>query len=674
MRRLILSAAAALLLAFPAWGQDRGVLRVVEPGTGTEVALYEESHALIIGNSAYTNGWGRLPGVRDDVLVVKEALERHGFKVQVAENLATRQAMQQALDGFVRRFGQRPNNRLLIYYAGHGHTAKLAYGGEMGYLAPTSAPDPFKDPEGFHAEAISMEEIGSLSRRIQAKHALFVFDSCFSGTVFKAMRAAAPPSIQRKTGLPVRQFITSGDKDQPVPDSSVFRRQFVAALNGETDAGRDGYLTGTALGNFLETTVSDYTRNSQTPQYGKLLDPNLDKGDFVFLLKPPPPVVRAPRAVDDRWKELEAGRPYRLSVLDNDAAAAGGALRVASVGAVPRGRAEVAADGKTIIYTAPTDGAGGDVSFTYRLREEGGGEAEGRVTLALTAPPKQEPPRSNVIPVVGVFPQAKSVFKDCPDCPEMVVIPAGSFMMGSPDSEAGRRPDEGPQRRVTIPRDFAVGRYEVTRGEFSRFIAASGRKTEAGCHVWTGSEWKQDAGRNWRDPGFTQTDTHPATCLSWNDSQAYVAWLSQKTGKGYRLLTEAEWEYAARAGTTTAFSTGETITAEQANFNGNYTYNRSAVGFYRQRTTPAGDFPANPFGLYDMQGNIGEWVEDCYMDSYQGAPLDGIAVTRNSYCQRVNRGGSWYDSPGFLRAAARLRNHPGNRLHNFGFRVARTLP
>jgi formylglycine-generating enzyme required for sulfatase activity len=143
-------------------------------------------------------------------------------------------------------------------------------------------------------------------------------------------------------------------------------------------------------------------------------------------------------------------------------------------------------------------------------------------------------------------------FKDCPTCPEMVVVPSGTFTMGSPNNEPGRGDDED-QLQVTIPKPFAVGRYAVTRGEFGAFLAASNHKIDSGCNVWTGTEWKNRPYLSWRSPGFAQTERHPVVCISWNDAKTYVAWLSLMTGKGYRLLSGAEREYVTRAGTTTPF-------------------------------------------------------------------------------------------------------------------------
>ena len=262
------------------------------------------------------------------------------------------------------------------------------------------------------------------------------------------------------------------------------------------------------------------------------------------------------------------------------------------------------------------------------------------------------------------------VFQDCEECPEMVVVPAGSFMMGSSSHEESRADDEGPQHRVTIPAPFAVGRYEVTRGEFARFVEAAGHSTGNSCRTYEDGRWEDRSGLNWRDPGYRQDNREPVVCVSWEDAKAYVNWLSRETGKPYRLLSEAEWEYSARAGTTGPFHFGATISADQAN----YTYGSVRTRVFRKTTVPVGSFPANGFGLHAVHGNVWERVEDCWHESYRGAPSDGSAWVTGGDCgKRVVRGGSWNSDPSFLRSANRDRDSAEFRLNNGGFRVARTL-
>jgi len=186
--------------------------------------------------------------------------------------------------------------------------------------------------------------------------------------------------------------------------------------------------------------------------------------------------------------------------------------------------------------------------------------------------------------------------------------------------------------------------------------------------------WRQGGEVNWEAPGFPQTDTHPVVGVNWYDAQDYLRWLSGATGRRYRLPSEAEWEYACRAGTRTAFSFGDTISTEQANYDGNFTWNGGARGEYRRGTTPAGMFPPNPWGLFDMHGNVWEWVQDVVHDNYEGAPLDGSAWEEGGdQARRILRGGSWLYNPRYLRSA--LRNGFSSALSNdiVGFRVVREL-
>ena len=250
---------------------------------GTEVGIYDESHALVIGGSDYTGGWPKLPGVEKDIVLVKDALEAKGFNVVLVEN-PNNQELENAFEGFIQKYGYKSNNRLLFYFAGHGHTVKPKYGGEeLGYIVPVDAPNPYVDLNQFRRYAMSMQRIEEYAMSIDAKHALFIFDSCFSGSLF-ALSRAVPEHISYKTAKPVRQFITSGSADEKVPDASIFRQQFIAALGGEGDLNGDGYLTGAELSEFIFKNVVNYSRGAQHPQYGKIRNPNLDKGDFVFRI------------------------------------------------------------------------------------------------------------------------------------------------------------------------------------------------------------------------------------------------------------------------------------------------------------------------------------------------------------------------------------------------------
>ena len=239
------------------------------------------------------------------------------------------------------------------------------------------------------------------------------------------------------------------------------------------------------------------------------------------------------------------------------------------------------------------------------------------------------------------------VFRDCEDCPEMVVVPAGSFRMGCVSGQDYCYDDEFPVHEVRVA-SFALGRYEVLFEEYDRFVAATGRESP-GDRGW---------GRGGR----------PVINVSWEDATAYAEWLSAKTGERYRLPSESEWEYAARAGTTTAYSWGPDIGQNRANCRG------CGSRWDGEQTAPAGSFAANAWGLHDMHGNLWEWVEDCWHDSYARAPADSSAWTHGGHCgRRVLRGGSWYNDPRDLRSAYRLWYGVEVRLGRVGFRLARTL-
>ncbi len=261
--------------------------------------------------------------------------------------------------------------------------------------------------------------------------------------------------------------------------------------------------------------------------------------------------------------------------------------------------------------------------------------------------------------------QAAVPFKDCAECPEMVEIPPGTFLMGSPTTEGRLYANESPQRQVTIKKAFAAAIYDVTFDQWEACVAAGG------CN----SYWPADQG--W-DRG-----KHPVINVSWDDAQSYIRWLNGKVlgvkpdlgslatplaaSGPYRLLTEAEWEYAARAGTKTAYYWGETRGVNNANCDG------CGSQWDNKSTSPVGSFPPNPFGLYDMAGNVLQWVEDCYHETYAKSPVDGSAWVGGECRARVMRGGSWYNSSYYLRAANRYSNASYFRGMNIGFRVAKTL-
>jgi formylglycine-generating enzyme required for sulfatase activity len=316
----------------------------------------------------------------------------------------------------------------------------------------------------------------------------------------------------------------------------------------------------------------------------------------------------------------------------------------------------------------------------------------------------------------------EATFRDCATCPLMVVVPSGRFEMGSSaaaSDELGSSRDETPVRTVEIRLGFAVSKYEVTVAQYREFARATRRKAAGGCRLWSAGILENRASGGWRSPGFPQRADEPVTCVTWHDAQDYVAWLRSRTGLGYRLLTEAEWEYAARGGARSVYSFGDDVgrICEFANVPdldaaralgndppaGCRDSHRDAIACrstkiaalserfdvraptmsvtwevvrcrdgFGDRTAPVGTFAPNGYGLHDTTGNVWEWVQDCYGESYEAAPRDGSAVEAGACRLRVLRGGAWAMNTDGWRVADRDRDDPDARYAVVGFRVARS--
>jgi formylglycine-generating enzyme required for sulfatase activity len=400
--------------------------------------------------------------------------------------------------------------------------------------------------------------------------------------------------------------------------------------------------------------------------------------------------------VEDCWHGSYLGAPADGSAWVDDGKCRQRSLRGSSWNGIPKNlRAAYRSNGSTrrSPYVNQSDG--------FRVaRTLSSGQTIEQLMLPKSSPPRQTaaiiPPKITkpkpVKTAVGVYSKRYRPgdgFRDCPDCPEMVVMPKGTFMMGAPSAErewyikqGGKktRADGGtPRHSVNISYEFAVGKFEVTRGQYEIFVADHGRGDGDGCTVLVDGTLRKEALRNWRSPGFAQTDNHPVACMSWHDARAYVDWLSRKTGETYRLMSEAEWEYAARAGTSSMRYWGhDWNNAEScafANVNANL---EGSTGLFDCSdgytfTAPIGEYRPNAFGLYDMLGNLWEWTEDCWHKNYKGSPADGSAWRTRGCKGHIRRGGSWLDMPRHLRAASRYGLGGGTRFSLVGFRVARTL-
>lgn len=292
-------------------------------------------------------------------------------------------------------------------------------------------------------------------------------------------------------------------------------------------------------------------------------------------------------------------------------------------------------------------------------------------------------------------------FRDCASCPPMVVVPAGQFVMGAElaESRALGLPDywavrEQPRHRVVVDTAFAIARYEITREQFAAFSRDANYEPASGCWHFIGSEWLFDEQRNWRDAKIGQADDHPVTCINWHDAAAYADWLSEKTGEAYRLVSEAEWEYAARAGTETAYWFGDDpavicrfVNLGDLDTRDRFRWDKTEIKYDvmddwkgqpcrdgHATTAPVTSTSPNPFGIHGLLGNANEWVADCYHENYADGPATQRARVTSGDCGlRVMRGQGWTGMAAGTRPAFRLKMNATDRRFTFGFRVARDL-
>ena len=273
---------------------------------GKSLYLYKDYYALVVGVSDY-DYWPDLQGVEDDVRETTKALGDFGFNVSMLLNPTSRE-LREKLNSLAYELGREEDRAILFYYSGHGETETLATGEKLGYIIPKDCPILNQDLIGFGEKAISMNVIETYALRIKSKHVLMLFDSCFSGSVFASLKSV-PSDISEKSNRPVRQFITAGNEDEQVPDDSIFNTVLIQGINGDADYNVDGYVTGSELGMYLDTSVVNYSQGSQHPQYGRIRHPKLDKGDFIFVLD------GNDKALSKSTKEENEKKDVKISVL-----------------------------------------------------------------------------------------------------------------------------------------------------------------------------------------------------------------------------------------------------------------------------------------------------------------------------------------------------------------------
>jgi len=587
-----------------------------------------ERVALVIGNDAYT-ALPRLQKAVNDSRAIADALKAIGFNVFEGTDLTRRQTSRKLAD-FLAAID--PGDQVFVFFSGHG----VAFGGEN-FLIPTDMPRPRTGQESLvRDEAFALSDLIARVRARKPGASFFVVDACrdnpFRAIGVKSIgyskgltRVTAPTGVFVLYSAGIgQQALDRMSNDDPNPNS-VFTRKLLPLL-------KTPGLSHVRLAKRVQEQVSALAARIEHRQEPAYYDQIIGEVTLV-------PGESCAGALDD-WDWVR------------DAQSAGALKRfIARYPGCPQ--AELAEQRLSALSEdEETDVAVGVFPEEPETTPEPGQEHCDGVEVDLASGGTK-----------CIKPGSGEPFKDCAECPEMVVVPAGSFMMGSPKDEEGRNDDEGPQHEVAIPQPFAVGKFEVTWDEWEACVAAGG------CD----GEGVEDAGG---DNGWGKGN-RPVINVSWDDATAYAKWLSEKTGKRYRLLSEAEWEYAARAGTTGPFSFEGPITTDKANYDGDDSYAGSPKGEDRGRTVPVDSFQPNPWGLYQVHGNVWEWVEDCYYESYADKPASlkasGEAWTTGSCYSRFMRGGSSGFGPRELRAAGRVRLYRDSRSVSFGFRLARTL-
>ena len=656
-----------LVIASPLFSQ-RSMKITVRTDAGQDLPLYSNSHALVVGNGTYTNGWSLLSGALNDVKEVAVALEKHNFNVTLKTDLK-KGGFEEAFETFIRSVKEDENSRLLFYYAGHGYTETLHTGEELGYIIMVDSPMPTMAGKIDGSKNINMESLVTQAKRIDALHVLYIFDSCFSGSILNVRGVPQPPVIQDSIKYPVRQFITAGRANEPVPDHSFFKIAFLNILAGRAaEPIPDGYITGEELGLYLKSEVSKHNP-AQTPQYGKINDPNLNKGDFVFVIPQRKIKWTGTLTVANTWslgvEPVPSSKQTAMLSLQSDPSGANVYINNVQVDKTPLTDHEI-------------DARGADKEvITVRLEHEGYDSEE------VVLESRKDLANLRVLP--GDSSDVNRTEVRQPDGPQqivgqdgakMVLIPAGEFEMGRKI-----RVDESwviftelediisIHAVHTVALDaFYMDVYEVTNARYKKFVDANpewqkGRISqkyhdEDYLKDWTGNNYPDGKG------------DHPVVFVSWYAAMAYAKWA------GKRLPTEAEWEYAARGGLVgKTYPWGDSITPLHANYSGN-------VG----DTKTVGYFRANGYGLYDMAGNVSEWCLDEYdSDYYRSSPRRNPIAGENRIDQllsyyklvkshRVQRGGSWDHRAYQVSCGIRNSNTPSFTQYHLGFRCARSVP
>ncbi len=574
--------------------------------------------AVIIGNKTYQ---GDIPAVdyahNDADAIRRYVLDVLGYDPENVIDLrdASKAEMEAAFGNDKNPKGRlwqyldpKGGSDVLVYYSGHGVPGQ---NDQRSYMLPANADPAYAEINGYALDVL-YKNLGKLKARSKT----VLIDACFSGASPKGMLidAASPVFITAKAseigeGMTV---LTAASGDQLASwdkkaKHGLFTEHLLEALYGKGDVDGDGRVTAAEIKGYLDDKMTRAARRT----YRRVQEATLlGEGGSVLASYTP-------------------GRPFKRT-------------RVAGVEPVTPMPTPAMSDA-SIAWQSIQNSTNPDEIEQFILAFKGGpfaGIARTKLQAlkqsqqaTVTTPAPVARPKLQTPPTGGLYFPPGKVFKDCADCPEMVVIPAGGFKMGSNDGED----DERPVHRVDVAYSFAVGRYEITQAQWEAIMS--------------------------NNPSGFKGDKHPVWNVLWDDAQSYIRKLSTLTGYSYRLLSEIEWEYVARAGTATKYSFGNRITKNQANFGNN-------IG----KTTPVGSYPANEFGVYDMHGNVWEWIGGCYINTYNNLASDDVLQSGSNSCgPRSIRGGSWNDGPVFLRSASRNWINVIYRPGYYGFRIARSL-
>lgn len=577
--------------------------------------------ALVLGNSDYQT-LAKLENPVSDAKAIAAELKKYGFDVTESYDV-NRADLLDVLEQF--KHSADGATVAMVYYAGHG----MEIGGKN-VIAPTDIEVSCEPKEARRAVELDklFDSLGTASQQI------VLLDACRNDPFPQC------PTRSARSGIGFRGISRVGAEDKSLLVAS-------STLSGQLAA--DGEVGGHSP--FAAALLERFRSNPRT-YMRDLLDQAARDVQIASSGSQTPEVTTrggSPKVCLDENGCGDVGIPAEASS-DSEATVSEVRSLLGALGYQAGARAQ---------------GAAGLEDAIRRFQSNAGLSPDGRITPTLLAVLRATKTQMASLPkgdtgggsggavIEGPLEhEAGSTFKDCETCPEMVAVPAGEFAMGSSASDPDKTPAELPQHNVRIGHGFAASKFEVTFDEWEACAL------EGGCNGYMPKDGGWGRGRR------------PAIYISWDDAKSYVEYLRQKTGKPYRLLSEAEWEYAARAGTTSRYATGEGITTAEADFDDSA--KKGKRGDYEGKTVDVGTFAPNPYGLFDMAGNVGEWVEDCWNKTHVGAPTDGSA--RGGDCaRRVLKGGAWYFEAPYLRAAARLSYPKNARLNIAGFRVARPL-